>query len=214
MFVSCSMWESVCYILTVCGGRGECVKGRRFAVRAPKLWSDSPEEIRSAESGAGFPSQICAEPKRYLQNIDKVAKWLRCPLSDVMQQKSHFKKHGLSFGRFISTLVHGEVKVKNTPIHTYHAMSCDSLMCVMWPVNTEKVLPIQFCEKKPFLKPPEVPPQVSKFFFQCMRVLLKLTCFHSFLFSICSFTFVQFQYWFTDLLTSLEFHFFSLSFKM
>lgn len=55
----------------VCGGRCECVKGRRFAMRAPKLWSDSPKGIRSAESGARFPSQICAELKGYLRNIDK-----------------------------------------------------------------------------------------------------------------------------------------------
>lgn len=77
--------------MTVCGGRCERVKGRRFAPRAPRLWSDSPGEIRSAESGAGFPSRICAELNIYETSL-KVAKWLRCPLSDVMQQKKSFQE--------------------------------------------------------------------------------------------------------------------------
>lgn len=84
MFVSRSMWEPVCYVMTVCGRWCECVKGRCFAVRAPELWSDSPEEIRSAESGAGFPSQICSEFKGYLQNINKTQLQNNCVFRWVM----------------------------------------------------------------------------------------------------------------------------------
>lgn len=175
MFVSCSMWEPVCYVTTACGGRGECVKGRRFAVRAAKLWSNSPEEIRSAESGAGFPLQIRAELKRYLR------------------QKTHFKKHVLSFATFISIAPSSWRSRLKIPPPT----PCPHIPChVLWLFDVrhvtceygKKCFQSCFVKKNPFhLK--------CQTFFSVYESFIEIDVFPLVFFSICSFTFVQFQYW-------------------
>lgn len=158
MFVSCSMWERLC-VETFCCEGSKTVE--RF------------KGVRSAESGARFPSQICAE-LNILRNIDKVAKRLHCPLSDVMQQKSHFKKHVLSFGRFISI---APALLAGLCPSTHAHIACH----VMWLFDVHHMTheyrksgsnPVLW--KKNFLK---LPPQVSHFFFS-VWTLLKLTCFH------------------------------------